>query len=167
MHAAQAPFVATENSKMRRHTRAAIGNLRPTQYTHPWQHGHGHTKATGLFLKNLPPPVPSKLVTGRANALAKLSPAEDRESRRSKTCPGIAAAMATQWMPTLHKYTEAPATKRNGLTAAEMVTRAQTKPTIRLQIAFIRQTEGLRVLTINGDQELPMGTAEDNTCLVA
>ena len=75
--------------------------------------------------------------------------------------------MATQWMPTLHKYTEAPATKRNGLTAAEMVTRAQTKPTIRLQIAFIRQTEGLRVLTINGDQELPMGTAEDNTCLVA
>ena len=48
-----------------------------------------------------------------------------------------------------------------------MVTRAQTKPTIRLQIAFIRQTEGLRVLTINGDQELPMGTAEDNTCLVA
>ena len=57
-------------------------------------------------------------------------------------------------MPTLHQYTEAPATKRNGLTASEMVTRAQTKPTIRLQITFIRQTEELRVLTINDGQEL-------------
>ena len=122
MHAAQAPFVASENSKMHRHARAAIGNLRPTQYAHPWQHGHGHTKAIGLFLKNLPPLVPSKLVTGRSNALAKLSPAEDRASRRSKTYTGIAAAMASQWMPALHQYTKAPASKRNGLTASEMVT---------------------------------------------
>ena len=91
-----------------------IDITRPTQYTHPWQHGHGHTKATAFFLKNLPPLVPSKLVTGRSNALAKLRPAEDRASRRSKTYTGIAAAMATQWMPTLHQYTEAPATKRNG-----------------------------------------------------
>ena len=75
--------------------------------------------------------------------------------------------MASQWMPALHQYTKAPASKRNGLTASEMVTRAQTKPTTRLQIAFVSQTEGLRVLTVNNDQELPMGTVEDNTRLTA
>ena len=52
-------------------------------------------------------------------------------------------------------------------TPSEMVTRAQTKPTTRLQIAFVSQTEGLRVLTVNNDQELPMGTVEDNTRLTA
>ena len=165
MHAAQAPFVASENSKMHRHARAAIGNLRPTQYIHPWQHGHGHTKAIGLFLKNLPPLIPSKLVTGRSNVLARLGPGEDRASRRSKTYTGIAAAMASQWMPTLHQYTKTPSAKRNGLTASEMVTRAQVKPTTRLQIAFVSQVEGLRVLTKGNDPELPMGTVEDNTGL--
>ena len=165
MHAAQAPFVASENSKMHRHARAAIGNLRPTQYTHPWQHGHGHTKAIGLFLKNLPPLIPSKLVTGRSNALARLSPGEDRASRRSKTYTGVAAAMASQWMPTLHQYTKIPTSKRNGLAASEMVTRAQTKPTTRLQIAFVSQVEGLRVLTKGNDQGLPMRTVEDSTGL--
>ena len=35
------------------------------------------------------------------------------------------------------------------------------------QIAFVSQTEGLRVLTVNNDQELPMGTVEDNTRLTA
>ena len=62
-------------------------------------------------------------------------------------------------------YTKIPTSKRNGLAASEMVTRAQTKPTTRLQIAFVSQVEGLRVLTKGNDQGLPMGTVEDSTSL--
>ena len=74
LYAAQAPFVAAENAKMHKHARLLIGDLRPTQYVHPWQHGHGHTKPTGLYLRNLPPLVPSKEVRGRENVLATLMP---------------------------------------------------------------------------------------------
>ena len=115
LYAAQAPFVVAENAKMHRYARMLIGDVRPTQYVHPWQHGHGHTKPTGLYLRNLPPLVPSKEVQGRENALASLTPGPTRAEKRSRTYPGIAAAMVIQWMPLLHRHTEAPATPRNGL----------------------------------------------------
>ena len=37
----------------------------PDQYIQPWQHGHGETKKTGLWLKGLPKLRPSKVVEGR------------------------------------------------------------------------------------------------------
>ena len=69
----------------------------PTLYCEPWQHGHGETKKTGLWLKNLPPLKPSNIVEGREQRIWKLPPSPDRWKIRSQTYPGIAAAMADQW----------------------------------------------------------------------
>ena len=149
LYAAQAPFVAAENAKMHKHARLLIGDLRPTQYVHPWQHGHGHTKPTGLYLRNLPPLVPSKEVRGRENVLATLMPSPTRAEKRSRTYPGIAAAMTLQWMPTLHRHSQSPATPRNGLTAEQMVTRARLDTRHQVQLAFVRRAGGYIALTQN------------------
>ena len=155
LFAAQAPFVVAENAKMHSHARTLIGNVRPTQYVHPWQHGHGHTKPTGLFIRNLPPLIPSRVVPGRENALAMLSASPTRAEKRSRTYPGIAAAMAVQWMPTLLRHVQAPASPRNGLTADQMVQKAEVTPVSRVQIAFIRRAGGLQVMTTKNDARLP------------
>jgi len=70
---------------------------KPDQVVHPWQHGHGEQKATCLWLKNLPPLLPTKVVEGREQRMWKLSPSADRWKERSKTYTGIAEAMAEQW----------------------------------------------------------------------
>lgn len=70
---------------------------RPTQVIQPWQFGHGETKATCLWLKNLPPLTPTNIVEGRENRIHRLPPSPDRWKERSRTYPGIATAMATQW----------------------------------------------------------------------
>ena len=36
-----------------------------TQYIQPWEYGHGETKKTGLWLKNLPKLKPTNIVSGR------------------------------------------------------------------------------------------------------
>lgn len=70
---------------------------KPDQIIQPWQFGHGETKATCLWLKNLPPLMSTEIVTGRDQRIWKLPPSEDRAKLRSKTFPGIARAMADQW----------------------------------------------------------------------
>ena len=70
---------------------------RPDQIIQPWQFGHGETKATCLWLKNLAPLVPTDIVDGRENRVWKLPPTADRWKLRSTTFAGIAAAMAAQW----------------------------------------------------------------------
>ena len=70
---------------------------RPDQYIEPWQHGHEETKKTGLWLKNLPPLLPTDVVDGRENRIWRMAPSEDRWKLRSETFPGIARAMAEQW----------------------------------------------------------------------
>lgn len=70
---------------------------KPDQVIQPWQFGHGETKATCLWLKNLPPLVPTDIVEGRDNRIHRLPPSPDRWKLRSETYPGIAAAMAQQW----------------------------------------------------------------------
>lgn len=70
---------------------------KPDQTIQPWQHGHGETKATCLWLKNLPPLEPSDVVDGRESRIYNLPPTDDRWKIRSKTYAGIAAAMAAQW----------------------------------------------------------------------
>lgn len=91
------PHIALENpvsvisSKIRK----------PDQVIQPWQHGHGETKATCLWLKNLPRLTPrltpSNIVEGREQRIWKMPPSADRWKIRSKTFQGIADAMAEQW----------------------------------------------------------------------
>lgn len=69
----------------------------PTQIIQPWQFGHGETKATCFWLKNLPKLTPTKIVPGRRPRVNLEPPGDDRWKRRSRTYLGIAQAMATQW----------------------------------------------------------------------
>jgi hypothetical protein len=80
--------------------------IKPDQIIHPWQFGHPESKSTCLWLKNLPRLHPTKMLlkpdSGRwenqtASGQNKLPPSPDRWKIRSKTYPGIAAAMAEQW----------------------------------------------------------------------
>lgn len=70
---------------------------KPDQVLQPWMFGHGETKATCLWLQNLPKLKPTNIVEGREQRLHKLPPTEDRAMLRSKTYLGIAKAMAEQW----------------------------------------------------------------------
>ena len=70
---------------------------RPEQILQPWQFGHGEVKATCLWLKGLPPLVPTRIVSGRVARVHRESPGPDRWKRRSITYTGLAAAMAEQW----------------------------------------------------------------------
>lgn len=70
---------------------------KPDQIIQPWQFGHGETKATCLWLKNLPAIVPTKIVDGREARVHRMPPGPDRWKDRSRTYAGIAQAMADQW----------------------------------------------------------------------
>ncbi len=82
---------------------------KPGQVIQPWQFGDDASKATCLWLKNLPPLKPTKLIPGRLvngkrrwanqtdSGQNRLSPSADRWKKRSETYQGIAAAMADQW----------------------------------------------------------------------
>lgn len=70
---------------------------RPDQIIQPWQFGHGETKATCLWLKNLPLLKPTNIVDGRESRVHRMPPSPDRWKERSRTYHGIADAMATQW----------------------------------------------------------------------
>lgn len=70
---------------------------KPDQIIQPWMFGHGETKATCLWLKNLPKLYPTNIVNGRDQRIHKLPPSENRWKIRSRTYEGIADAMAQQW----------------------------------------------------------------------
>lgn len=79
---------------------------KPDQIIQPWQFGHGETKATCLWLKNLPklrptsfdaPLLGHQATEGRVPRVHRLSPSPTRWKERSRTYAGIAAAMADQW----------------------------------------------------------------------
>lgn len=70
---------------------------KPNQIIQPWQFGHGETKATCLWLKNLPKLKPTNIVEGRESKIHKMPPSKDRAKLRSKTYPGIAKAIAKQY----------------------------------------------------------------------
>ncbi len=70
---------------------------KPDQIIQPWMFGHGETKATCLWLKNLTKLAPTSIVEGRTPRVHHASPGPDRWKERSRTLPGIAAAMAMQW----------------------------------------------------------------------
>lgn len=81
-----------------------------TQAIQPWQYGHPYTKRTCLWLKGLPLLKPTNIITegiqpyvngGSKDAHGTYRRFTGRNERdpktRSKTFPGIAAAMAEQW----------------------------------------------------------------------
>jgi hypothetical protein len=70
---------------------------KPDQIIQPWMFGHGETKATCLWLKNLPPLSPTNIVEGREARIHKMPPSPDRWRLRSRTYQGIAEAIADQW----------------------------------------------------------------------
>lgn len=90
---AECEHVAVENpiGYMNSHYR------KPDQIIQPWQFGHGETKATCLWLKNLPLLKPTNIVDGRAQKVYKMGETKSRQKERSKTYEGIAKAIAEQW----------------------------------------------------------------------
>jgi hypothetical protein len=70
---------------------------KPDQIIQPWQYGHGETKATCLWLHNLPRLKPTNCVDGRDERVLLMPPGPDRWKERSRTYIGVAEAMADQW----------------------------------------------------------------------
>lgn len=104
-YTADCPRIAIENP-----TPMKIVGLPPyTQAIQPYEHGHPYSKRTCLWLKGLPPLVPTKIITehtpyvngGCKDAHGNYRRFQGRKERdsktRAKTFPGIARAMAEQW----------------------------------------------------------------------
>lgn len=91
--AADIPRIALENPV------GAISSHigKPDQIIQPWMFGHGETKKTCLWLKNLPKLEPTNVVDGREARVHRMPPGPNRWKERSLTYPGIAQAMADQW----------------------------------------------------------------------
>ncbi len=82
---------------------------KPDQIVQPHEYGHDASKATCLWLKELPRLTPTarvepRVINGRKrwgnqtdSGQNRLGPSDDRWKLRSATFPGIAAAMAAQW----------------------------------------------------------------------
>ena len=78
---------------------------RPSQMIQPWMFGDPYKKKTYLWLKGLPPLMPTQLceptalwVDGGHSKHTKMQTFGFRDAKkRSKTFPGIARAMAEQW----------------------------------------------------------------------
>lgn len=102
---ADIPRIALENPI----GRISTAIRKPDQIIQPHQFGHDASKATCLWLKNLPPLLPTSLVAPRMvngrprwsnqtdSGQNKLPPGKDRWKLRSTTYQGIADAMAEQW----------------------------------------------------------------------
>lgn len=106
MWEAPGKYMCLENPIMHRYAREVIAPRFENPPTiQPWMFGHTEQKATCLWLRNLPPLVPTndvydemmKLPERERQKVFYMSPGPNRTKARSKTFSGIAAAMATQW----------------------------------------------------------------------
>ena len=70
---------------------------KPDQIVQPYLFGHGETKATCLWLKNLPLLKATNHVPGREHRIYRMAPSPDRSKERSRAYIGMAKAMAEQW----------------------------------------------------------------------
>lgn len=112
---ADVPLICSENPVMHRYARQRIkGYEAAAQTVQPWQFGDPQFKATSLYLRGLPPLVPTNVLTPpkrgskehRAwSIVAHALPGPNRWRERSRFFPGIADAMADQWgdLPTLQR----------------------------------------------------------------
>jgi hypothetical protein len=69
----------------------------PDQIIQPWLFGHRESKATCLWLKNLPNLIPTNIVGGAISKVHLEPPSPERKANRARTLQGIAKAMAEQW----------------------------------------------------------------------
>lgn len=87
------------------HSSVPFGRHPNVQRIDPRDFGHMETKLTGLHLHGLPHLKPTRIVrneaalltVGQRSRVHYASPGPDRWKERSRTLPGIAAAMAAQW----------------------------------------------------------------------
>lgn len=90
--------ICVENPVMHRHAKERIENYQDfAQSVQPWEFGHGETKRTCFWLKNLPPLTPTDIVDGRENRVHRQPPGPNRWRERSRFFTGISEAMADQW----------------------------------------------------------------------
>jgi hypothetical protein len=94
--AAPVERIAVENPVPHRYAVERIGR-KYDQRIQPWMFGHGETKATCFWLKQLPPLFATCVVMGREPRIHMMPPRPDRWKERSRTLPGVAEAMAMQW----------------------------------------------------------------------
>lgn len=90
---ADIPSIAIENPIPHKH--ACLPSYQ--QIIQPYEFGEPETKATCLWLRNLPPLFVGVTESKREDRIHRLPPSEDRAKERSRTFPGIAEAMAAQW----------------------------------------------------------------------
>lgn len=115
----QAPVdrVAVENPVMHRHARERLpADLPRPQIVQPWWFGDAAFKATGFYLRGLPPLAPTDRLTPPRpgtdahkswSAIHRASPGPDRWKFRSRTFDGIANACAEQWGGWAHQEARA------------------------------------------------------------
>lgn len=99
--------VALENPIMSPHAKALMpADLPRPQIVQPWWFGEPAKKATGFYLRGLPPLTPTNRLPlpekgsdedKRWQAVHRASPGPDRWKFRSRTFEGVAAACADQW----------------------------------------------------------------------
>lgn len=95
--------IALENSVMHEYAINLTGGL--DFFVQPWWFGSPRLKATGFKVKNLPPLkatnkiIPPRDPKERARwaIVHRESPGPERSTKRARTDPGIAAAIAEQW----------------------------------------------------------------------
>jgi len=90
------PKICAENPIPHKYALEIIGR-KYDQIIQPWQFGHGETKATCLWIKELPPLFYTNIVPGREQRIFNMPKSAERSRLRSQTFPGIAQAMAEQW----------------------------------------------------------------------
>jgi len=92
------PHIAIENPIPHKYALAMIG-VKYDQVIQPYQFGEPYSKATCLWLRNLPKLKPTKLIPKDKvlHQVWKEPPSKERWKNRSRTYPGIATAMAEQW----------------------------------------------------------------------
>ena len=102
---APAKRICVENPIMHRYAKEIIGRGQD-QIIQPWQFGHPESKATCLWLKNLPLLQPTNIISKpeklywenqTPSGQNKLGPSKDRWKERSRTYIGIAEAFAKQY----------------------------------------------------------------------
>ena len=93
---ADIPRIAVENPIPHKYALEIIGR-KYDEIIQPWWFGDGETKATCLWLKNLPPLMATCVSPERIQRVHSLPPSEDRWIERSRTYQGFANAMAEQW----------------------------------------------------------------------
>jgi hypothetical protein len=90
---ADRPAPPVENPITLGHVRRLFGIPTPSQTIRPWQIRSPREQATCPWLKGLPRPVPTSFVAGREARVRREPPGPERWRNRSRTYPGIAAAM--------------------------------------------------------------------------